>query len=436
MLSFILYKTPSKFFDEFDDYYSYTNLKQVKIISSIIFALNVFMRLAFFFFYENLVKIDYYQELSSANLIQLVGSLLFFFSSVYTLKSDKISRKQRKNLVTLFIFYTLTMTFSVTYILSLHNAKNMLTIFLIGIFIVSLFFALELEVIAFVVAYVMAIYFASFYFSSIALNQKLMNSVAVVILGITLLTFSRYGYYFKSQHFIKIKQLEEKNHEILYLNSQKGEMLSFVAHDLRGPLNNIEALGNLMLLEDETNNEAKIIVNATLKAKRIIEDLIEAAKQDRQVLSTKNIHLNDFISELLAKWNANTDREIRLAMGNEDISLKANPVKLERAIDNLISNGLKFSDSDKPIDIKIFKKESEVVIVVSDFGIGIPFDLQSHIFDQFSIAGRQGLQGEKSVGLGLHISHKIIEQHKGTLLMESVENEGTTFTIALPLETA
>ncbi len=434
MLSFLVYKTPTKYFSEFDNYYSYINLKQVKVISSIVFILSVLMRICFLAFHEKVQQLAYYEEFSYANLAQLFGSLLFFLASSYLVKSENISKKQRKLLVTIFVLYMLTMTFSVTFILSLHNAKNMLAIFLLGIMLVCLFFALELEVILFASLYIVVIYVVSYYFSPIDFSQKIMNTMAIVILGTTLFAFSRYAYYFRSKHFIRIKQLEEKNREILHLNSQKGEMLSFVAHDLRAPLNNIEALGNLILMEDEHHNEANIIVNATQKAKRIIDDLIEAAKQDRQALSTKILNLNEFINDLLIKWRTNTPREIKLLIGNTELLLSANPVKLERAIDNLISNAIKFSHDNHPIDIRVRKNEDKVVITVSDMGIGIPVNLQSHIFDQFSIAGRRGLQGEKSVGLGLHISQKIIEQHCGTLEMESKENKGTTFTIALPLE--
>ena len=436
MLTFLLYKTPRKFFDEFDDHYSFANLKQVRIISSLIFILSGFVRIAATFLHEQLSQLEYFEELSYANWSQLFGSFIFFVVSSYALNPRKSTKKQRKLLVLIFVLYTLTMSFSVTYILSLHNAKNMLTMFLLGIVIVSLFFALEFKSIAKAVVFILFIYFAALVVPTISHGEKIINSVAAIILAISLFTFSRYGYYFKSKHFIRIKQLEEKNHEILHLNSQKGEMLSFVAHDLRAPLNNIEAIGNLMLMDNEDHDEAKIIVNATLKAKRIIDDLIEAAKQERQVLSTKDIRLGEFINELLAKWHANTTRKITLVTEDADIALKANPVKLERAIDNLISNAVKFSENDKPINITVAKTDDTVIIKVSDLGIGIPVNLQTHIFEQFSVAGRQGLQGEKSVGLGLHISHKIIEQHRGTLLMESVENQGTTFTIALPLETA
>ena len=83
--------------------------------------------------------------------------------------------------------------------------------------------------------------------------------------------------------------------------------------------------------------------------------------------------------------------------------------------------------------ISIFIKKPYAAITIKDDGIGIPEKLQPYIFNQFTKAGRKGLKGENSIGLGLHISKTIVEQHHGKLLVESKENEGTMFTILLPL---
>lgn len=136
---------------------------------------------------------------------------------------------------------------------------------------------------------------------------------------------------------------------------------------------------------------------------------------------------------LIQKWRTNTKRAFVFIPTATDTFAHINPSKLERVIDNLISNGLKFSAENKPIQVNMEQQKGDVVITVKDFGIGIPAKLQEYIFNQFSKAGRRGLQGEKSIGLGLHIAKKIIEQHHGQLLMSSIENEGTTFTIKLPL---
>ena len=304
--------------------------------------------------------------------------------------------------------------------------------FLVGIVVASLFFTIEFKQMKFIVIYIVAVYLMATFISEIPIQEKLVNFIAGIILGLILLSFSRYSYYFKSNHFIQIKDLEEKNKKILILNNQKSEILSFVAHDLRAPLNNIDALSQFLLLEDSKNTEINMISSSALQAKNIINDLIEVVKTEQTDISKESIPLKPYLNKIIDRWTSNTTRKIEFISQENDLNLSANASKLERVIDNLISNALKFSNSDKPIRIAVGSTNDTILINVIDFGIGIPAELQPYVFDQFSKAGRKGLKGENSLGLGLHISHKIIEQHKGELLVSSKENEGTTFTIKLP----
>lgn len=188
-----------------------------------------------------------------------------------------------------------------------------------------------------------------------------------------------------------------------------------------------------MLLEKGDDGETRMIYSSALQAKSIINDLIEAVRSSQPELQKETFELNPYLQKIIHKWESNTDRKIIFSKGSEHLKLSANASKLERVIDNLISNALKFSTVDKEINVLASKVKNKALIKVKDNGIGIPSELQSHIFEQFSKASRKGLQGEKSIGLGLHISHKIIEQHEGELFVNSIENEGTTFTIQLPL---
>lgn len=374
-----------------------------------------------------------YEAYSLLNWIHIIGSLLFLALSNFAINSIKWNSFAKKALTILFILFVLLTSFGVSYIVSSYNTKNTLTMFLIGIVAVSLFFVIEYKAIISIAVFIIAIFLLGMVVPKISFQDKIMNLFAAIILGFILICFSRYNYCFKSQHFVKLKELEEKNLEIVHLNNQKGEILGFVAHDLRNPLNNIEALSAFLLLEDKHNSEAKMISTAAKQAKEIINDLIEAAKQDQPNLSTQKLEITGYLSNIIQKWRSNNKREFIFTTNEEKIFAYVNPSKLERVIDNLISNGLKFSEENTPIRVKISQLKNKAIITVSDFGIGIPTQLQEYIFNQFSKAGRQGLQGEKSIGLGLHISKKIIEQHQGELLMDSKENKGTTFTIQLPL---
>jgi signal transduction histidine kinase len=140
------------------------------------------------------------------------------------------------------------------------------------------------------------------------------------------------------------------------------------------------------------------------------------------------------MNNICGNWqkNLNNERRIVFSCNEQELTSAVNPSKLTRVLDNLIGNGLKFSNSESPINIEVRKSADACIIRVTDFGIGIPAHLQQLLFDQFSKAGRPGLKGEKSIGLGLHISRQIIEQHGGSLTVDSQENQGTTFQITLP----
>lgn len=419
--------------EDFKDFYSTANLKQIKVLSMTLLVITSLSRVLAAIFYDEVIKVPSYTEHSLGNVIQLTGAITFYTLSRIALQAGNWSLKNKKTLTLAFILFVLLITFGVSYVISMHNTKNTLLVFLIGIVTVSLFFSIEYQEIIAISIFIVLVFILSMVMPKIAFYEKITNIIAAFILGFILLCFSRYSYYFKSRHFVRLKQLEEKNLEIELLNNQKGEILGFVAHDLRNPLNNIEALSELMLLEDEKNVEAKMISNSANQAKEIINDLLEAVKSEQGTLATKSQELASFLAPIIARWKTNSKREILFVTNKETITAEINASKLERVMDNLISNALKFSPADKHIEITLNLHKENVCIVVKDNGIGIPENLQHHIFKQFSKAGRKGLQGEKSVGLGLHISKRIIERHKGKLIMQSKENAGTAFTILLPI---
>lgn len=376
-------------------------------------------------------------EYNLSNLAQLIGSSCFIILSSLALRF-KIWKRPHRNMLTLvFTLFILTITFFLSYIYSLHNAKNTLTMFLIGIVVVSIFFSLEFKYIVSLSLFVIILFVLGMVVPSMTPAQKLFNFVASVVLAFVLYTCSRYSYFFKSQHFVQLRQLEEKNIEVLELNRQKGEILGFVAHDLRNPLNNIEALSRILIEEvgDQDHAELDLILGSSRQAKDIINDLIEVIQVEKSAYQLQDTDLVNYINSICASWQANApeNRKINFICAELAVYTSLNTAKFSRVIDNLIGNGIKFSDNDTPIEIEISKQDKYCQIRVRDYGIGIPDHLKEMLFDQFSKAGRSGLKGEKSIGLGLHISKDIVEQHGGTLTLETEENKGSTFIISMPL---
>lgn len=434
MFALITFKTPLKFATAFKEFYATANIKQVKILSMILFIIACSIRLITYTYLQETSTIKGYQEHSINNWFQISGSLLFYILSRFALINNSWNRRQKKIFTLSFVVFILLIAFIASYIISQHNTKNTLTLFLVGIVVVSLFFAVEYPDIIIISTTVVLMFLVGMVLPKLDFHEKILNLVAGFILGFILLCSSRYSYYFKSQHFTQLKELEQKNLEIERLNIQKGEILSFVAHDLRNPLSNIEALSTLLLMEDNGHNtEIKMIKSAAIQANEIIKDLIEVAKFDQSDLQAKQIEMVAYMRRIVKKWTLNSNREVLLNDNSTEIYANINPSRLERVIDNLISNGIKFSIEDKPIVIALSKREANICIMIEDFGIGIPEKLRPTIFNQFSEAGRLGLNGEKSIGLGLHISKRIIEQHGGRLLVSSAEGLGTAFTILLPI---
>ncbi|MES2829902.1 MAG: HAMP domain-containing sensor histidine kinase [Bacteroidota bacterium] len=437
MLKLFKYKTPSSYSSEFKEVYSKINVRQIKLLSTALFVLASSIRLLAHFYHEEVIKIPNIAEYNLNNLFQIVGSSAFLIISSSVIKFNALNRSQRNILTLLFAIFVLSTSFFLSYIYSLHNVKNTLTVFLIGVVLVSMYFSLEFKYIITLSIFIILLFAVGMIVPNLTPAQQLFNFVASIVLAFVLYLCSRYSYYFKSQHFVQLKQLEEKNLEVQELNRQRGEILGFVAHDLRNPLNNIEALSRIMIEEDEKseNVEAKLILSSSRQAKDIINDLVEVIQVEKVKYELLNTDLVDYINEICLLWQANAgeQRKINFITEEQQVILPVNPSKFYRVIDNLIGNGIKFSDNSTPIDVQLTKSENNCQIKVKDYGIGIPEHLKSMLFDQFSKAGRAGLKGEKSIGLGLHISKDIVEQHGGTLTIETEENKGSTFIISLPI---
>lgn len=106
-------------------------------------------------------------------------------------------------------------------------------------------------------------------------------------------------------------------------------------------------------------------------------------------------------------------------------------MQLKRAIQNVISNAIKFSYPNSTIKMSSKIEGGQIILKVLDAGIGIPEKYQNDIFEKFTAAGRVGTNGEPSTGLGLCFSKQCIEQHGGQIYFKSAEGKGTKFYIRL-----
>lgn len=375
-----------------------------------------------------------------------VYGTLFFTSIAYAIIFQfvkRISNKRKRFIAS----YLSANTFSLVIVsgmmwisfIAQHNPANTMTMFLVGMFYVATLWLFDIwEAIVVMVYSSLIFYFGLLYFQTE--HVKLINNYMVgTYIMFAFYMISRMLYSYHLNYFIQYRTIEAKNQEINKINKMQTDMLGIVVHDLRSPINSITTLTDLVKNYADTETERaeyyEMILSACSEADHIIQDLITVAKDhDKNILFTET-NVNDLLANIHQTWQFKLpdNRKLILKPGVTDAYAMLNSQKIQRVIDNLISNAIKFTHEDGIIEVILKEKGTGLLrICIEDNGVGVPESLIPYLFDRFSKAGRLGLKGEKSHGLGLSICRQIVEQHGGAIGVESVEGEGTTFYIDIP----
>jgi two-component system phosphate regulon sensor histidine kinase PhoR len=217
------------------------------------------------------------------------------------------------------------------------------------------------------------------------------------------------------------------------------DFIANASHELKTPITIIrgfaEALHDNPALPIEIQGEitSKIVRNCNRMA-ALIKDLLTLADIENipsSRLSLFDLHeLTEHCCSMLAEVFPNA--QITIDKRKEEILLFADRDLFELALMNLIENAAKYSNPPAQIRITLDEKDKEVIIQVSDKGIGIPVADQEHIFDRFYTVDKAHSQKMGGSGLGLSIVKTIVEKHFGTITLQSELGKGSTFTIRLP----
>lgn len=244
-----------------------------------------------------------------------------------------------------------------------------------------------------------------------------------------------------------IEQLEEQKERLKHLIESKDEVLRIVSHDMRNPLNGIIGLSNLMLEEEMTDEEQQELLSSIeysgQQLLNIVNELLDAARfeSDQLKLQLNEYDITDSVQRVLdlqrpnARYkNINLEAEIDDSIGTVELD----QAKIEQSLGNLISNAIKFTNQGGTVNVRATidtsnENEKELLLQVSDDGIGIPEKMQKTLFEKYGKHRREGTKGEESNGLGLPIVKQFVNAHQGSIDVESVEGEGATFIIRLPL---
>ena len=226
---------------------------------------------------------------------------------------------------------------------------------------------------------------------------------------------------------------------------QKDEFLQMISHDLKNPLTSIK--GNAQILKQRTRHYSDGLLpivdrieSSTNQAVALIDELLDISRlQMGQPLDLvrKPTNVSQLVRQIVEQHQATTHlHRLSFVTREEPLIASMDEMRISRVLSNLISNAIKYSAEQSEIVIETssrFEDRRWAEISVLDHGIGIPASDLPRLFEQF----RRGsnVQGQfRGSGLGLTSSKQIVEQHDGTITVESVEGRGSTFIVRLPLD--
>ncbi|PJF29439.1 MAG: hypothetical protein CUN52_08370, partial [Phototrophicales bacterium] len=224
-------------------------------------------------------------------------------------------------------------------------------------------------------------------------------------------------------------------------NRLKNEFLSIAAHDLKNPLNTVKTAVSLMRrrnpdMDEKTGELLHIIENSAEMMKNLITGLLDLAKiETGRAINLQPVQLNKFLDDNLTVFKlAASDKNITLTFlpPDEDAVVPMDLERMEQVLQNLLSNAIKYTPNGGTVTLSAEITTDSVIIKVQDTGMGIPKDDLPHLFEKFYRVKNDAHMQVEGTGLGLSIVKSIVENHDGTITVESEVNKGTTFFIRLP----
>lgn len=237
--------------------------------------------------------------------------------------------------------------------------------------------------------------------------------------------------------------------------TMRRDFVSNISHELRTPVGAISLLAETLgdLLADSAGSAGEVtlgvedratvvslasrLVSEADRMTRAIDDLAELSRVERDADGERSVMaLQDIVSAVVERL-ANAAEQCGIAVGvaapSEPVLIRADRRQIASAVHNLLDNALKYSDSGTSVNVRIRRLDEAAELSVQDMGVGIPQGDLSRIFERFYRVDRSRTSTSGGIGLGLAIVRHVAINHRGVVTVESMEGEGSMFTLRLPL---
>ncbi len=242
------------------------------------------------------------------------------------------------------------------------------------------------------------------------------------------------------------EELEVANHKLEEANQTKDQFLSIASHELKTPVTSIRGHAQLTMRRlakqkdlspemEEIGTTLNKINDQTTRLNSLIDDLMDVSsiRAGKLELRKQKCDLKDICREVVEDQRLLSGRTITLSVPEKAVKMQVDCDRLAQVFVNLISNAIKYSPDESPVEVVLSERNAMALVQIKDFGKGISKDQQESIFEIFYRTPDAQTSSKRGLGLGLAISKEIVERHNGRIWCESEPGQGSTFFVELAL---
>jgi signal transduction histidine kinase len=231
-------------------------------------------------------------------------------------------------------------------------------------------------------------------------------------------------------------ELTARRDAVVELNQVKNDLIAMLAHDFKGPLTTIVGFADVLAEDERFDIEARqylgMISSSALRLASLATDTLALSRLEQNELSLAlgSVDVVALVRDVVRVFSVT--RPIELRISGASLTVNGDIDRLRQVVENLIGNAIKYSPGGEPIEVALRGRQAGVELVVRDRGIGIPDGELRKLFGRFARASNARALGIGGTGFGLYLSRMIVELHGGSIDVESVEGQGSTFRVMVP----
>jgi signal transduction histidine kinase/CheY-like chemotaxis protein len=237
-------------------------------------------------------------------------------------------------------------------------------------------------------------------------------------------------------------ELQTKTRELEIASHHKSEFLASMSHELRTPLNAVIGFSEVLLdrmfgeINERQEEYLHDIWNSGRHLLELLNEILDLSKVEagQMVLEPTTFSVSGALDYCLAMVRERATQHaitISVDVAGDIATIEADELRFKQVVLNLLSNAVKFTPDNGTISVRTYRDGAELIVTVTDTGVGVPIDDQERIFDSFQ-QGRRGAPKEEGTGLGLTLSRRIVWLFGGRMWLESMPGAGSTFGFSIP----